>query len=504
MKRRSCTPSNSVDTCACVSACAACCDVQAPPTPYERRIGKLFSADGLELPTGGPRGYWQDWSRLDWSQVFQSSRARVPDAHVEHGIDGYLGGRCFCRWCETQRNNVELKAERERKAAEPPRTPPPLEQPEQQDGIPVGALGNYTNNASGSIKTAAGCRWVFLRAMGMAGLTTGRTAKCRRVRVADRVQVTIHERGVNLAGVMSCGSVWSCPVCAAKIMTHRRGEIMDAVNFWRQQKLNVRLLTLTVSHHYGDDLRKLSEGLANAWRRMTSGRWGKKFRELFPEYIRRLELTHGPNGWHPHLHVLLFQSDVELPAAIEQEISARWASCVTCELGEHAKPTIEQGATFSKTSGTGEYILKLGCEISDIAFKEPAEGHRTPWQLVHSALTGDDQAREYWSQYVEGMWSRRQLTWSRDLRKRTRLGRELSDAEVAASPERVESEVLVADMPGDVWDRRAKHINWVRHLILAAEAKDVDALRVLLSVPVAPEPYKRVHYRIARKLPLRQ
>jgi len=47
--------------------------------------------------------------------------------------------------------------------------------------------------------------------------------------------------------------------------------------------------------------------IRNAWRRTTTGRAGKDFRKLLgiKGTIRALEVTHGQNGFHPHLHVLL-------------------------------------------------------------------------------------------------------------------------------------------------------------------------------------------------------
>ncbi|MBW5466256.1 hypothetical protein GOY11_35350, partial [Pseudomonas aeruginosa] len=48
--------------------------------------------------------------------------------------------------------------------------------------------------------------------------------------------------------------------------------------------------------------------IRNAWRRTTTGRAGKDFRKLLSikGTIRALEVTHGQNVFHPHLHVLLF------------------------------------------------------------------------------------------------------------------------------------------------------------------------------------------------------
>ncbi|MBW5466231.1 Rep protein, partial [Pseudomonas aeruginosa] len=66
--------------------------------------------------------------------------------------------------------------------------------------------------------------------------------------------------------------------------------------------------TLTVTNGLGDDLTTLHVQIRNAWRRTTTGRAVKDFRKLLGIKctIRALEVTHGQNGFQPHLHVLLF------------------------------------------------------------------------------------------------------------------------------------------------------------------------------------------------------
>ncbi|PRW75701.1 protein rep, partial [Pseudomonas fluorescens] len=68
------------------------------------------------------------------------------------------------------------------------------------------------------------------------------------------------------------------------------------------------MLTLTVPHGLGDDLSGLLEQIHKAWRSTSTSRAGKKLRKLLGVRgtIRALEVTPGSNGFHPHLHVLLF------------------------------------------------------------------------------------------------------------------------------------------------------------------------------------------------------
>ena len=56
-------------------------------------------------------------------------------------------------------------------------------------------------------------------------LPTSRTAKCLRIRAYDKdVQVwkSKNHKTASYAGLQTCGSVWVCPVCGAKVVERRR------------------------------------------------------------------------------------------------------------------------------------------------------------------------------------------------------------------------------------------------------------------------------------------
>ena len=82
-------------------------------------------------------------------------------------------------------------------------------------------------------------------------LPTSRTAKCLRIRAYDKdVQVwkSKNHKTASYAGLQTCGSVWVCPVCGAKVVERRRGEIQQAMAMHRACGGEVHLLTLTVPH----------------------------------------------------------------------------------------------------------------------------------------------------------------------------------------------------------------------------------------------------------------
>ena len=60
-----------------------------------------------------------------------------------------------------------------------------------------------------------------------------KTAKCIHTRFGDRVQVykSIEHKKAFYGGVMVCGKVFTCPVCAAKVQERRRLEIAQAFDW---------------------------------------------------------------------------------------------------------------------------------------------------------------------------------------------------------------------------------------------------------------------------------
>lgn len=107
-------------------------------------------------------------------------------------------------------------------------------------------------------------------------------------------------------GVATCGSVWECPVCSAKIQAQRGEEIRQVADRWHGLERCV-MFTMTIRHGAGQDLGVLRRGLAQSWRGFCRGAaWRRIQRELGIEgTVTVREVTHGPHGWHPHLHVLV-------------------------------------------------------------------------------------------------------------------------------------------------------------------------------------------------------
>ena len=130
--------------------------------------------------------------------------------------------------------------------------------------------------------------------------------------IGTQVWKSKKHKTASYGGLQTCGSVWVCPVCGAKVVERRRGEIQQAMAQHRACGGEVHLLTLTAPHTRFDVLEELQAKLGKALNGFLADKTVKKiFKEMgYIGQIRGYEVTHGRkgtnNGWHPHFHFLQF------------------------------------------------------------------------------------------------------------------------------------------------------------------------------------------------------
>lgn len=281
-------------------------------------------------------------------------------------------------------------------------------------------------------------------------LPKSRTDKCLRLRQASKeIQVwqSKEHKTTSYSGLQTCGSVWACPVCSAKIAERRRAEIIAAMAAHKAAGGCMNLLTLTAPHQRVDQLGDLLKKQALALKKMFADR---SVRNVFADMgilgqIRALEVTHGRlsefnNGWHPHHHILLFAgSGVDLarfdgPQMHDWAVKLylRWQAC--CEGAGLGTPSFAHGLKLDDGSKAANYVAKWGLE------DEMTKGHtkkaingETPFDFLRSYLVDgtDKQAGALFKEFAETFKGKQQLRWSPGLKKRFAIG-ESSDEELAA------------------------------------------------------------------------
>lgn len=111
-------------------------------------------------------------------------------------------------------------------------------------------------------------------------------------------------------GVQSCGSTWACPVCSERIQTGRQAEVTAALEAATARGWVLGFHTFTVRHQRAQSLADVWGAVSGAWRATVSGskrEWEADTAEYGIEgYLRLVEVTHGANGWHVHIHVITF------------------------------------------------------------------------------------------------------------------------------------------------------------------------------------------------------
>lgn len=291
-----------------------------------------------------------------------------------------------------------------------------------------------------------------------------RIGQCTRYRLASEV-ICYHYPATKTGGfgnLVTCGSVWCCPLCSARVSERRRAELVTAVSNWRNEGHTVALLTLTFPHGAGDDLGDILDRFLSAWRKLTSWRAYKELaaRVGLSGSIRALEVTHGDtHGWHPHGHVLMFLDGVTDLAELRAELYALWVrACLRAGL---PRPNERNGLDVRDGTYAARYVAKqwgIESELTKAISKHGRSGNRTPWDLLRSSLHQDDaRARGLFRVYADAFKGKKQLVWSRGLRAKLGLDVEETDEELAAAPgEGERTELLTLD--GAAW----RKVNWAK------------------------------------------
>ncbi|MEG1124817.1 MAG: protein rep [Citrobacter sp.] len=248
------------------------------------------------------------------------------------------------------------------------------------------------------------------------------------------------------SGVMNCGSVWACPVCAAKVQERRREEVAKAVAWADAQGLQAVMVTLTFPHYAWQQLAELLEQQKTALKYLREGSPWIRFKKAtgYQGLIRSLELTHGQNGWHPHTHELWFVDAGTDADTMKQTVLERWkTSCARAGLldldNAYQVAAFEEHAVDVKGWCTAsDYLAKqddsrhwgVDAEIAKASTKAGRAKGKHPFALLTLFQGGDWQAGHRYLDYAAAMKGKRQLFWSAGLKAKVGVI-EQSDEEVA-------------------------------------------------------------------------
>lgn len=301
------------------------------------------------------------------------------------------------------------------------------------------------------------------------------------------------------SGVQVCGSIWGCPICAAKISERRRQEVEQSVSWAYESGLQPMMVTLTFPHQRTDNLGDLLDKQRQALAKLRKGRsWDlAKQRWGFQGLIRALEVTHSErNGWHPHTHELWFVSPETTAGDVKTTVMKRWKRI--CQDVGLLDPKNEQSwrafdvraVDVKAWCSAGEYLAKaddaqhwgVDREMSKASSKGTKNGKRSgrhPFRLLAESLDGSERAGQLYVDFIQKVTERRvrALFFSPGLKAKIGID-DQSDEDLAE--EHREEAIALGQLERDDW-RLIRRLGQQSQVLDAAELGGWEAVILLLA-----------------------
>lgn len=304
-------------------------------------------------------------------------------------------------------------------------------------------LGNNTLSASDTPKERKPPRfdvWNLQRKAKKLADFGARVRICQTVlwqnyKTANSVEVRRNVSGKhNFGGLYCCTNVWGCPICASRTSRKRGLDVLKALRKHHENGGRTYLITYTLKHQRQTDLKWLLETLRGATRKLKSGRWYQETKRNILGTIGGLEVTYGANGWHPHLHEIIFTrgelssgqiADWQQRYRDKLETLGGYASTASgcdikpCSPSEViafyvAKSGLEDGKHGTELEKHGK-VTKPGVdfEVTGELSKRNGPG-LTQWEILERS--DEPKYAALWREYSKTLKGRRRLVWSRGLK----------------------------------------------------------------------------------------
>jgi hypothetical protein len=328
-----------------------------------------------------------------------------------------------------------------------------------------------------------------------------RVSKCLQVvqtnSLGIRVFKSVEHGTISLSNLQTCGSVWHCPVCAAKITERRRVEMNQAIEAHKAAGGSVSFVTRTTPHYKTDNLFDIRSKFSKADGYLKNHR---DYRIVMKSHgvslgsIKAKELTVGDtNGWHLHVHEVYFHDAgafegsavstnpeyVSFLETFRAGLYKRWkAAAVKAGFEE---PSEKHGLQVQNGDFAADYVSKWGVEPTDgnwnasseltkAHVKNSKKGH-TPWSLIRLYRDTQDSALiPIIQEYAESMHGQRQLVWSRGLKAHFAID-EVDDETLV--DEKEDNAVEIGIISPNQWKFIAKNDLRTDFFLLAAYGWDV-------------------------------
>ncbi len=331
-----------------------------------------------------------------------------------------------------------------------------------------------------------------------------RVRHCGRVPRSTATGVTLRRSGLGagFAGLQHCGSVHACPVCSAKILTHRGLDIGVMLGEAIRQGYSLGFFTYTMRHRKNQPLGMLWDAAGEGWHRATTGKaWVSAQKRCgVVGWVRVWEVTEGANGWHVHVHGVLVLAPGASAVQLDDVAGGmfnRWGRGLTAA---GLEAPMLRGQDWHVVQGEGaavevaDYLFKLvdaaglskglGFELTQSQPGRARDALRTRpvWGLLDDLAETGEVGK--WREWETASKNRRQVAYSKGFRERFAPElEELGDEEIAdAEAGSAEDDVIHWTL--DQWRELVSHPERLPQLLEAAEAVGpvgLVALRGLLN-----------------------
>lgn len=275
----------------------------------------------------------------------------------------------------------------------------------------LGTIAEYSSHAQEIAENPGQARRYKLLKTARSLLPDERIAQCQHNIAPEHrtavVQVNSITDRASFRGLIRCDSP-QCPFCSFERSENDRHELSIALAEAQRMGYFPLMFTFTLSHQVHDRLEDLRAALRTGFDKVFSGRWYQEFKANWQIVgkITSSEVTYGKNGWHPHLHILMFASmdfDLKSLETIRADVSQRWQSKLKT-LGFSANLAHGVDIRYAEAD-IADYIAKYGrepenpqwgvdTEIAKANVKRAAFGGLTPFQLlgVVAGIQADEDA----------------------------------------------------------------------------------------------------------------
>lgn len=307
-------------------------------------------------------------------------------------------------------------------------------------------------------------------------------------------------------GLQNSHSVWGSPVAAVAISARRAAEVSGAVETWGKAGKDhaVTLGTFTVGHKASHSLKDVRAVIAACWNAVTgNASWtggGRSVgdRETYGarHWTRFIEVTHGRNGWHVHVHALFFHDRTLSADELESfkgRMFDRWKNRAENKgftaSEERAVDLVHLRAGGNAAGAMANYCAKgmitgLAAEVATGQIAKVAKnGNRVPFAILADIdagwKAGDDVSADVklWREWESGSKRMQFQRWSKGAKDALEVN-VLAEDQIDESMVDTDEAETVAQIDREVWRDLASDVETrLRILDAVAPAKDADEAR---------------------------